>query len=283
MSGSRQMVDDLDLPWRGNLPNKVLCRMATNEINAVGRLTSASIATGGNALVGLMTETDRELIARTATRKTLPRGAILTEADKVADAIYFIEHGVASVITPHPETEKTEIALIGPETFIGAPVVLGDGRWPYRTFVQVDQLAVLRWPINEARSALRKSRSLERLLIHAAYTQMVQVAEGLISGAWQRLDARLARWLLMYRDRLRSDRIEVTHEFMAMMVGVQRTGVTEALHELEGKGLISAMRGLVIIRDADRLRQMAGRGYGVSEQEYHRIFPNDPVHSTMNE
>jgi len=79
--------------------------------------------------------------------------------------------------------------------------------------------------------------------MNAVYSQMVQIAEGLVSAAWQRLDARLARWLLMYRDRQRSDRLEVTHEFMAMMVGVQRTGVTEALHDLEGAGLITAARG----------------------------------------
>jgi len=113
---------------------------------------------------------------------------------------------------------------------------------------------------------------LERLLTQAVYAQLVQIAEGLVSAAWQRLDARLARWLLMYRDRLQSDRLDVTHEFMAMMIGAQRTGVTEALHDLEGAGLITAQRGLVIIRDTKGLRQLADYGYGVSEAEYARLF-----------
>jgi CRP-like cAMP-binding protein len=234
-------------------------------------------ARAGNLLLRLMTSEDRDRVMRSATREQLSRGAILTDADQVAGAIYFIEHGVASVIALGPDAEKTEIALIGPESFVGAPVVIGDGRWPYRTFVQVDQLSVIRWPIDDARAALDSSRSLERLLTHAAYTQMVQVAEGLISMAWQRLDARLARWLLMYRDRLRSDRLDVTHEFMALMVGVQRTGVTEALHDLEGQGLISATRGVVMIRNPQGLRRLAGHGYGVTEREHDRLFLRQPV------
>lgn len=224
-----------------------------------------------------MTPEDRDRVMRSATREQLPRGAILTEADEAARAIYFIERGVASVIALRPHAEKTELALIGSESFVGAPVVIGDGRWPYQTFAQVSQLRVIAWPVHDARAALRSSRSLERLLTHAAYMQMVQIAEGLISLAWQRLDARLARWLLMYRDRLRSDRLEVTHEFMALMVGVQRTGVTEALHDLEGQGLISATRGTVIIRDPQSLRQLAGHGYGVTEREHDRLFLPRPA------
>lgn len=101
---------------------------------------------------------------------------------------------------------------------------------------------------------------------------MIQVAEAVISAAWQRLDARLARWLIMYRERLISDRLEVTHEFMAIMVGAQRTGITQALHDLKGTGLITAKCGVVIVRDVNGLRRLAGRGYSVAEQEYTRLF-----------
>lgn len=244
-------------------------------INADGTnalLDTASLATGGNTLLAMMTVADRELISPFCTRQKFPRGAVLAEANELPDALYFIEHGVASVVTLYPDAQRTEIALIGPETFVGAPIVIGDGRWPYRTFVQVDQLSAVRLPLAHALTALQQSRDLERLLTQAVYAQLVQIAEGLVSAAWQRLDARLARWLLMYRDRLQSDRLDVTHEFMAMMIGAQRTGVTEALHDLEGAGLITAQRGLVIIRDTKGLRQLADYGYGVSEAEYARLF-----------
>lgn len=84
----------------------------------------------------------------------------------------------------------------------------------------------------------------------------------------------------MYRDRLRSDCIDVAHEFMALMVGVQRTGVTAALHDLEEQGLINATRGVVMIRNLQRLRRLAGQGYGVLECEHYRLFPPQPVLSS---
>ena len=238
-------------------------------------LNAASLAQGGNALLAGMSKDDLELLAPWCSRHRISRGAVLTDAGEPADALYFIEYGVASVIKPRPGTKKTEIALIGPETFVGSPVIVGDGCWPYRTFAQVDQLQAIRIPVDKARAALERSRSLERLLTRAVYSQMVQIAEGLVSAAWQRLDARLARWLLMYRDRLRSDRLEITHEFMAMMVGVQRTGVTEALHDLEGAGLITAARGLVIIRDTAGLEGLAADGYGTAEREHAKLFSTE--------
>jgi len=237
-------------------------------------LNAVSLAHGGNALLAGMSKDDLKLLAPWCSRQRFSRGVVLSDAGEPADALYFIEYGVASVIKPRSGAEKTEIVLIGPESFVGAPVIVGDGCWPYRTFVQVDQLQTIRIPIDKARSALEHSRSLERLLMNAVYSQMVQIAEGLVSAAWQRLDARLARWLLMYRDRQRSDRLEVTHEFMAMMVGVQRTGVTEALHDLEGAGLIAAARGLVTIRDPAALQRLAGDGYGIAEREHARLFPS---------
>ena len=87
----------------------------------------------------------------------------------------------------------------------------------------------------------------------------------------------LARWLLMYRDRLRSDQLPVTHEYMAAMLGVQRTGVTAALHELEGLGLISSRRGLVSIVDATELAALADGGYGVTEEHHAKLFRVRPT------
>lgn len=255
--------------------------MAFHQGLRTGLLTSEALASGGNRMLANMAPAELDLIAGSASRERMSRWAVMTEADVEADAIWFVEHGVASVIAPRPGTEKTELALIGPESFVGAPVIIGDGRWPYRTFVQVDVLDAIRWPLADARQAVEGSRILERILMHGAYAQMVQIAEGLISAAWERLDARLARWLLMYRERLGSDRLEVTHEFMAMMVGVQRTGVTDALHALEGRGLITSTRGLVVVRDAGGLREMTSRRYGVMEREQERLLLSERSSSVV--
>lgn len=233
----------------------------------------ATLAGGGNAILSHMSRADLNLIAPWCTRSVLRRGAVIVDANEAIDGLYFIEDGIASVIKPQGQAEKTEVALIGPESFVGAPLVLGDGHWPYRVFVQVDRLSAIRLPADRFLEAIDRSPTLGRLLARAVHTQMIQIAEALVSAVWQRLDARLARWLLMYRDRLRSDRLEVTHEFMAMMVGAQRTGVTAALHDLEGDGMITASRGLVIIRDPAALARLADGGYGVPEREHARLFP----------
>ena len=110
------------------------------------------------------------------------------------------------------------------------------------------------------------------MLLRAVQVKLVQLSEGLISNTRQRLSQRLARWLLMYRDRMRSDRLSLTHEYMATMVGVQRTGVTAALHEMEGDGLISAQRGRVTLRHLAGLIALADGGYGVPERHQARLM-----------
>jgi CRP-like cAMP-binding protein len=96
----------------------------------------------------------------------------------------------------------------------------------------------------------------------------MQLAFGLVSCAQHLMEARLARWLLMCHDRVAGDEVALTHEFMAVMIHAQRSGVTMTLHSLEGAGMIRSTRGLVTIRDRDKLRELAGASYGLPEQRY---------------
>nr|WP_274602218.1 helix-turn-helix domain-containing protein [Sphingomonas sp. CFBP 8760] len=92
------------------------------------------------------------------------------------------------------------------------------------------------------------------------------------TNATHRVEARLARWLLMCHDRIDGDEIALTHEFMSMMIGAERSKVTITLHVLEGTGLIRAERGRIVIRDRDKLEELAGDGYGIPEAEYRRLI-----------
>jgi hypothetical protein len=82
----------------------------------------------------------------------------------------------------------------------------------------------------------------------------------------------LARWLLMSHDRLEGDDLPLTHEFLSLMLGAQRSSVTLAVQAVEGYGMIRANRGLLTIRDRDKLLELAGGGYGVAEAEYDRLI-----------
>lgn len=101
---------------------------------------------------------------------------------------------------------------------------------------------------------------------------MIQTAQTAVANAKAKLEERLARWLLMVHDRTGGRHVEITHQFMATMLGSRRAGVTVALHELEGRGLVRSERGRVTICDRAGLEELAGEFYGVAEREYRRIM-----------
>ncbi|MBB5715422.1 Crp/Fnr family transcriptional regulator [Sphingomonas aerophila] len=226
---------------------------------------------GGNKLLAILPDATLTRMALHCEHVILPKSALISEADEPITSALFIEDGIASIFKPS-QPHGTEICLSGPESFCGTPLVLADTSWPYRTIVQGDHLSGVILDAASTLRLLREDEDFSRVLLRSVQVKLVQIAEGLISNANQRIPERLARWLLMYRDRLGTDQLPVTHEFMSLMIGVQRTGVTGALHDIEGYGLISAKRGLVVIRDACGLLELAAEGYGVTETEQFRLF-----------
>lgn len=234
-------------------------------------LSARQLATGGNALLAAMPTDDLVMLAARCRRVVLPRDTHVFEADEPASAAYFVESGVLSAMKAGPDGQLTEISLIGPEGFLGASIVLGAGQSPYTMMVQTDRVVAIRVPAPDIQALFNDSSKARELLAAAIHLQIVQIAEGAVSNVRQQINARLARWLLLYRDRLGSGRLDVTHEFMALMVGAQRTRITEALHQLESAGAIIARRGYIIVRDEAALRKIAGSGYGVAEREAARL------------
>ena len=110
------------------------------------------------------------------------------------------------------------------------------------------------------------------LLLRFAGVFMAQMGRTIVSNLIHSVDRRAARWLLLYRDRLDSDDITLTHEELGAMLGVHRPRITDALHLLEGEGLIKGHRGRVVIRDRARLQQWASEAYGYAEAEYDRLI-----------
>jgi CRP-like cAMP-binding protein len=110
------------------------------------------------------------------------------------------------------------------------------------------------------------------LLLRYVQVFMVQTAHTAICNARGRLDARLARWLLMAHDRVRDETLPLTHEFLSLMLGVRRAGVTEALHSLESQRLIYTGMRKVTIRNRKGLERVAGTSYGMPEAEFRRLI-----------
>ena len=115
-----------------------------------------------------------------------------------------------------------------------------------------------------------ESRAFRRLLLGFAHTMLIQVSQTALASVALKIEDRLARWLLMSSDRAESPSFPTTHEFLALMLGVRRAGVTDALHGLVAAGFITTSRGQITIIDRKGLEERAGDSYGVPE-DYYRI------------
>jgi CRP-like cAMP-binding protein len=176
-----------------------------------------------------------------------------------------------SSVTNNSADGKIEIGVIGREGMVGLPVVLGVDRSPYEFFIQMPGHG-WRMAAHELEQAIQQNPSLHRYLLRYAQASHVQVSETAFANANSDIEARLARWLLMCHDRVDGDDVPLTHEFIAMMLGVRRPGVTVALHVLEGMQVIQAKRGLVTVLDREKLEELAEDAYGLSEAEYTRLM-----------
>ncbi|WP_245310170.1 Crp/Fnr family transcriptional regulator [Rhizobium sp. R339] len=187
-------------------------------------------------------------------------GDILVEPDAPIQHVHFIESGIVAAVTTTPGGRSLEVFSVGREGMTGVSVLLGADRTSWRSFVQGAGSA-FRIPTSAIREAAERSPSLRETLLRYAHSVMVQMAETALALGHYSLNQRLARLILMSHDRAGDDELLMTHEFLAMMLGVRRAGVSEALALLEGEGMIRSARGKVIVRDRTKLISMAGGSY----------------------
>jgi len=199
----------------------------------------------------------------------------LEVANATNDFVYFMEDGVASVVSEVSDTYATEIGIIGREGMTGLGFVYGDHETPFETFMQIEGSA-LRCRASELRKAMADSPPVRVLLLTYARAFSIQVGVTAVVNGRSKLEERLARWLLMVEDRMGAS-FSITHEFMSVMLAVRRSGVTLAVQSLEGKGLLRASRGAVHIVDRDGLIDAAARSYGLAEREYDRLLGAIPL------
>ena len=129
----------------------------------------------------------------------------------------------------------------------------------------------LRLPVEHLTGLMARSPPFLLLMMKYQQNLTTQVAYTALSHGAYSIPERLARWMLMARDRL-GDELPAVHEFLSIMLGVRRAGVTEAIHQLESRGAIKASRGRIQILDRGALLDMAGGGYGAAEDEYERLI-----------
>jgi len=222
-----------------------------------------------NELLRRLNADDLALLEPYFERRTLDLRMTLETAGSKIEAVYFLEEGLGSVVASQNGSDA-EVGLIGFDGMTGTALVMGVDYAAHECFVQLSGKAV-RIEAEPFKAALRNSPSLRLFLLRYVHYLHIQTSYTALTNARAKVEDRLARWLLMCDDRILGDHLTITHEFLSVMLGMRRPGVTVGLQVLEGRGLIRSRRGEITIRDRDGLVAHANGRYGRSEAEYVRL------------
>lgn len=225
----------------------------------------------GNRLLAAMSSADLGLLRPHLRPIVLELRHDIERPDKRIDNVYFMDAGIASVVAVQPNQTRVEVGLIGYEGMSGVAVLLGGDQSPHSTYIQVAGQGQ-RITAKELRKAIAASESLRTGLLKFAQAFMVQTTHTAIANALAHIDQRLARWVLMAHDRTRNDTLPLTHEFLSLMLGVRRAGVTDAIQSLKRQNLIGSGRNKIIVLNRAGIVKVATNFYGVPEKEYQRLL-----------
>jgi CRP-like cAMP-binding protein len=195
----------------------------------------------------------------------LPVRKTLETRKKRIDHIYFIESGFASVVANGASKPGIEVGIIGREGMTGLAVVLGSDRAQHETYIQVAGSG-LRMATKELRHAIDRSTALHRAMLLYVHAFLAQTTTTALANGRSKIEERLARWLLMADDRIDGKELPLTHEFLGLMLGTHRPGVTVALQALERAGLITTRRSCITIVDRNALEKNSNGTYVAPER-----------------
>jgi CRP-like cAMP-binding protein len=224
----------------------------------------------GNHVLSSLSAQDIALLRPHLTPVVLPFRQSLEEPNAPIAYAYFPEDGIVSIVAHAGKRFEVEVGIIGRDGMTAQPVVLGTDRSANSTFVQVAGHGQ-RIATAALRKAMQSSPSLHRSFMAVVQAFIMQASHTALANGRAKLDERTARWLVMAHDRLPTDELPLTHEFLSIMLGVRRSGVTVALKELEVAGLIKTSRGSILVKDRKGLEALAGGIYGVPETEQERL------------
>lgn len=213
----------------------------------------------------LLASLSRKALARLQPRFTtveLAFGDALYRPGESIDHVYFPLDSMVSLLTLVEGHLALEVGLVGREGMVGLPLALGVGKSPVQAIVQGGGSA-LRMKSAHFIDEFRHNPLLQRAMRRYTYDLMVQVTQTAACNRFHHVDARLARWLLMTRDRVLSNQFRLTQEMLGSMLGVLRVAVTTAAGTLQDRKLISYSRGQIRILDAPALESVACLCYQV--------------------
>ena len=224
-----------------------------------------------NRLLAALPDTDWQRWLPLLEPVDLPLGQVLYESGVTLSHVYFPTTAIVSLLYVLENGASAEIAIVGNEGIVGVSLFMGGESTPSRAVVQSAGEG-FRLEAQMIKAEFNRAPVLHLLLRYtqALITQMAQIA---VCNRHHSLDQQLCRWLLLSRDRLQSDELEMTQELIANMLGVRRAGVTGAALKLQQAGLIRYSRGHISLLDREGLEKRTCECYAVVKTEYERLLP----------
>jgi CRP-like cAMP-binding protein len=220
------------------------------------------VTESSNGILMGLDQTELAALRQESEDIALERGGIIAEAGAAAPYVYFPTCGVLSLVGTTTAGATVELAVVGNEGVASVSAILGNNWLPFRVVTQVPGRA-LRVPTAVVTALVSDRGHLQQRVLDYTHEMIAQVAQSAICNRFHNAKQRLARWLMMTADRADTSELPLTHEFISSMVGGPRSAVTEAAADLRDAGAIDYRRGLIVIRDAGRLRGLSCECYGI--------------------
>lgn len=218
-----------------------------------------------NRLLEALTRASRERLLRAAKQVHLPLRATLFEVGEPPEYAYFLTSGIASIVVELAGGGTAEVAMTGREGLVGDLQLLGPAASPTRCFIQMEANAY-RLPFSQLRRLFLDSEEIRERILQTVQQHSMTMSQLTACNKLHATEQRLARWLLMVRDRVQQETLLITQEFLAQMLGTQRTTVVAAARSFQRKGMIAYSRGRVTILSVPQLEQAACDCYKITRQ-----------------
>tara|TARA_R110001592_G_scaffold218652_4_gene472684 strand:- start:333 stop:1097 length:765 start_codon:yes stop_codon:yes gene_type:complete len=246
-----------------NLRNKMRTR---NKFNLGKPINSPA----NNTLLKLLPEASKDKVFPRLKLVKLPLGKVIYESGQDITYVYFPIDCIVSLLYVTENGSSAEISVVGNEGLVGIAVYMGGESTPKRAVVQSGGYAYC-LPAPVLRNEFDNNATIRMLLLRYTQTLIAQMAQTAVCNRHHSIDQQLCRWLLHSLDRLRTNKLTMTQELIANMLGVRREGVTEAAGKLQKLGVITYKRGHITVTDRSKLEKLSCECYEVVKQETDRL------------
>jgi CRP-like cAMP-binding protein len=225
----------------------------------------------GNLLLDALSQELRRSVLAVSKPMDLPLRTMLHEQGEMPTYAYFVCSGIASVVVSMPEGGSAEVGLIGREGIVGALHIIGPTPAPAQCFMQMEGTGV-RIRLDDLKNLFHTNTEFRQRILEFVQQQAVTLEQIAACNKLHEAEERLARWLLMARDRAGSDTMTMTQEFLADMLGTRRTTVTLVAGSLQRRGLIDYRRAKITIINREGLEQASCDCYRVIKDAMSRLY-----------